>query len=205
MGGIRRKSNYQGLRKYNRIVSFLVQDLKKKKTPYNISEIRKLASSIYPNFKNSQYSKITKRSVVVGIKPKKSDPQPKKPTFPAELTNPSERYYWATFDMLLLIQNATLKADNLFFTSSIDGQENLEIQGGVPIEPDVQEFYKQNFKNFINFLDKKRKEDKIDLGSGSELRIIATEPVFINKRWNSEIVLVDQDGNSSLSEELNAQ
>lgn len=206
MGSTRKNRNrYQGLRKYNRIVSFLVKDRKKKNIPYNLTEIRQLASSIYPNFKATQYSKINKKSVVFG-KPftKKiiSIPSEKKPTFPSELSDPAERYYWGLFDMLLLIQNATLKQDNLFFQSEIAGQEDLEIQGGVPIEPTPEEFYRKYFKNFVNFLDLKKKEDLIDLGSGSDLRIIATEPTKIKDRWISTIILTDSEGNSNLPEQV---
>lgn len=206
MGSTRKNRNrYQGLRKYNRIVSFLVKDRKKKNIPYNLTEIRQLASSIYPNFKATQYSKINKKSVVFGKPSTKkiiSVPSEKKPTFPSELSDPAERYYWGLFDMLLLIQNATLKEDNLFFQSEIAGQEDLEIQGGVPIEPTPEEFYRKYFKNFVNFLDLKKKEDLIDLGSGSDLRIIATEPTKIKDRWISTIILTDSEGNSNLPEQV---
>jgi hypothetical protein len=205
MGGIKKKKRYQGLRKYNRIVSYLVNDRKKRKIPYEIAEIRQLASSIYPNFRETQFSKISKRAVVSG-KPIKKVILPKKeeklPTFPSELNDPDQRYYWGVFDMLTLIQNATLKEDNLFFNSEIAGQEELLIQGGVKFEPTPEEFYKQNFKNFVNFLDLQRKADKIDLGSGSELRIIATQPVKDKDRWISTIKIVNQDGNEDLSADL---
>jgi hypothetical protein len=208
MGSTRKNRNrYQGLRKYNRIVSFLVKDRKKKNIPYNLTEIRQLASSIYPNFKATQYSKINKKSVVFGKPSTKkiiSIPSEKKPTFPSELSDPSERYYWGLFDMLLLIQNATLKEDNLFFESEIAGQEDLEIQGGVPIEPSPQEFYKKYFKNFVNFLDLKKKEDLIDLGSGSDLRIIATEPTKFKDKWVSLIQITDANGSSDLPDEIEA-
>ena len=205
MGGIKKKKRYQGLRKYNRLVSYLVQDRKKRKIPYEISEIRQLASSIYPNFKNTQYSRIGKRAVVSAEPFKKSillKKEEKLPTFPSELSEPDERYYWGLFDMLNLIQNATLKDDNLFFNSEITGQEDLLIQGGVKLEPTPELFYKENFKNFVNFLDKQRKADKIDLGSGSELRIIASQPVKDKDRWISTIKIVNTEGNQDLSDEL---
>lgn len=205
MGNSRKSQKYQGLRKYNRIVSFLVKDRKKKNIPYSISEIRQLASSIYPNFKNTQYSKINKKSVVVGKPTQKkiiSQPTEKLPYFPSELSDPQERYYWGVFDLLLLIQNATLKEDNLFFESDIIGQENLNLQGGVKIEPSPEEFYRNNFKNFINFLGIKRKENQIDLGSGSELRIVATLPVKVKDKWVSIISLTDSEGNTELPDEV---
>ena len=204
MGVIKKKQRYQGLRKYNRIVSYLVQDRKKRKIPYNIAEIRQLASSVYPNFRETQFSKISKRAVVSG-KPIKKEflKKPLKfPTFPSELSDPDERYYWGLFDMLNLIQNATLKDDNLFFVSTITGQENMLVQGGVKLEPSPEEFYQQNFKNFVNFLDKQRKEDKIDLGSGSELRIIATKPVKNKDKWISTITIVNSEGSPDVSLEL---
>ena len=208
MGSTRKNRNrYQGLRKYNRIVSFLVKDRKKKNIPYDLTEIRQLASSIYPNFKDTQYSKINKKSVVFGKPSSKkiiSVPSGKKPTFPSELSDPSERYYWGLFDLILLIQNATLKEDNLFFESEIAGQEDLSIQGGVPIEPNPEEFYRKYFKNFVNFLDIKRKEGEIDLGSGSALRIVATEPKKFKDKWVSLIQVTDADGNSDLPDEVEA-
>lgn len=206
MGGIKKnQKRYQGLRKYNRIVSYLVNDRKKRKIPYEIAEIRQLASSIYPNFKETQFSKIGKRAVISAEPFKKSillKKEEKLPTFPSELSDPDERYYWGLFDMLSLIQNATLKEDNLFFQSEISGQEDMLIQGGVKLEPNPEEFYKQNFKNFVNFLDKQRKEDKIDLGSGSELRIIATKPVKVKDQWISTIKIVNSEGNSDITDEL---
>lgn len=205
MGVIKKKQRYQGLRKYNRIVSFLVKDRKKRKIPYDIAEIRQLASSIYPNFRETQFSKISKRAVASGKPLKKAflpQKEEKPPTFPSELSDPDERYYWGLFDLLLLIQNATLQEDNLFFNSAISGQEDLLIQGGVKLEPSPEEFYKQNFKNFVNFLDKQRKAEKVDLGSGSELRIIATQPVKNKNQWISTITIVNQDGNKEISDDL---
>lgn len=206
MGNIKKNSRrYQGIKKYNRIVSYLVKDRKKKKQEYTLSEIRKLASSIYPNFKQTQYSKIGKKAVVSAEPFTKSiilKPTETLPTFPSELSDPDERYYWGIVDMLTQIQNSILKDDNVFFNSDLAGQENLYIQGGVKIEPDINAFYGTNFKNFVNFLDKQRKEDKIDLGSGSELRVLCLKPIKDNGKWISTIVLTDSEGNPELSEEV---
>jgi hypothetical protein len=206
MGNSKKSQKYQGLRKYNRIVSFLVKDRKKKNIPYSISEIRQLASSIYPNFKNTQYSKINKKSVVTGKPTQKqiiAKVLQKLPYFPSELSDPNERYYWGIVDLLTTIQNATLKEDNLFFESDIVGQEDLLLQGGVKIEPNIEEFYRKHFKNFVNFLDIKRKEGEIDLGSGSQLRILATTPTpDKNGKWTSIISLTDSEGDPNLPEEV---
>ena len=68
----RYKKQVLGLRKWNKIVSFWVKDLKKKKKDYDIREIRKKASVIYTSFKEIPLSKITKRKVV-SKKVKKKD------------------------------------------------------------------------------------------------------------------------------------
>lgn len=44
--------NISGLKKWNKIVSILVKDYKKSKKPYDIKEVRKLATSIYKDFKD---------------------------------------------------------------------------------------------------------------------------------------------------------
>jgi len=201
MGGVKKiKRRYQHLRKYSRIVSYLVKDSKKKKIAYTLADIRQQASSIYPNFKYSPYSKITKRAVSFalliqgGAKIKRTPP-----TFPTELSDPNERYYFGVYDLLILIQNETLKDDNLFFNSDIAGQEQLLIQGGAKLEPDAQDFYRQNFKNLINFLDKQRKENKFDY---QDLRIIATPPVWEKDKWISTITFVDSEGKTPLSDDL---
>jgi hypothetical protein len=205
MGNIK-KSQYQGLRKYNRIVSYLVKDKKKRGVEYNLAEIRKLASSIYPNFKTTNYSRIGKRAVVSAEPFKKIivlTPSEKQPTFPSALSDPDERYYWGIYDMLQQIQNETLKDDNLFFTSDIAGLENLNFQGGVKLEPDFDKFYQATFKNLVNFFDKQRKAEKIDLGSGSNLRVLCTKPEKKGDKWISKIVFSDAEGNQNLPDEVN--
>jgi len=204
MGNIK-KSQYQGLRKYNRIVSYLVKDKKKRGVDYDLAEIRKLASSIYPNFKNTNYSRIGKRAVVKAEPFTKSiilKPKETLPTFPSELSDPDERYYWGISEMLTNIQNATLKEDNLFFTSDISGLEDLYFQGGVKIEPSVSAFYGATFKNLVNYLDKERKAGTVDLGSGSQLRVLCTPPQKQGDKWISKIVITDSEGNTNLPDEI---
>jgi hypothetical protein len=71
-----------GLKKYNKILSLL-----RGKKPISLKEFRKLqkkASGLYPNFKDTPLSKITKKKVksakVVRKKPKKVEKKPKLPT-----------------------------------------------------------------------------------------------------------------------------
>lgn len=52
------------LKRYNKVVSLLVKDLKKQGVEYDIKTVRKQASSIYPHFKDVAPSKITKKQVV---------------------------------------------------------------------------------------------------------------------------------------------
>jgi len=59
-----RRRNITPLKRYNKIVSTLVKDYKKRGVSYNISDVRKLASAVYPNLKGKAPSKITKRDVV---------------------------------------------------------------------------------------------------------------------------------------------
>jgi len=61
----KRKKNVMGLKKWNKIVSILVKDKKKKGEKYDISQIRKDASRVYQSdFKKVPLSKIGKRKVV---------------------------------------------------------------------------------------------------------------------------------------------
>jgi len=61
-----RKKGYKrvlGLRKWNKIVSALVKDYKKRKEDYNIKEVRKEASEIYKSFKSVPLSKLSQKAV----------------------------------------------------------------------------------------------------------------------------------------------
>ena len=51
------------LKKYNKIVSILVKDYKKSNTPYDIKEVRKLASEVYKDFRAIPFSKIRVKDV----------------------------------------------------------------------------------------------------------------------------------------------
>lgn len=51
------------LKKYNKIVSILVKDYKKSNTPYDIKEVRKLASEVYKDFRAVSFSKIRVKDV----------------------------------------------------------------------------------------------------------------------------------------------
>tara|TARA_Y100001972_G_C7647127_1_gene325262 strand:+ start:164 stop:1063 length:900 start_codon:yes stop_codon:yes gene_type:complete len=61
-----RKKGYKrvlGLKKWNKIVSALVKDYKKRKETYDIKEVRKEASQIYKSFKSVPLSKISQKKV----------------------------------------------------------------------------------------------------------------------------------------------
>ena len=61
-----RKKGYKrvlGLRKWNKIVSALVKDYKKRKEDYNIKDVRKEASEIYKSFKAVPLSKLSQKAV----------------------------------------------------------------------------------------------------------------------------------------------
>ena len=57
------KRNISGLKKWNKIVSILVKDYKKKGQSYDIKEVRKLASSVYKDFRGVTPSKLKIRDV----------------------------------------------------------------------------------------------------------------------------------------------
>jgi len=50
-----------GLRRWNKVFSKLIQDYKKRGEEYNISDVRKQASELLPDFKNVSPSKISKK------------------------------------------------------------------------------------------------------------------------------------------------
>ena len=52
------KKNLSGLKKWNKIVSILVKDYKKRGQSYDIKEVRRLASSVYSDFKEVAPSKL---------------------------------------------------------------------------------------------------------------------------------------------------
>jgi hypothetical protein len=52
------RKNISGLKKWNKIVSILVKDYKKKGETYDIKEVRKLASSVYKDFREVTPSKL---------------------------------------------------------------------------------------------------------------------------------------------------
>ena len=54
----KQKKNISGLKKWNKIVSILVKDYKKRGEVYNIQEVRKLASSVYKDFREVTPSKL---------------------------------------------------------------------------------------------------------------------------------------------------
>ena len=62
---IKRKSKRNvGVRKYNKIVSTLVKNKKKRGEEYNIRDVQVYASSLYPNFKKVPLSRITQKAIL---------------------------------------------------------------------------------------------------------------------------------------------
>ena len=61
---VRRGGKIGGLKKWNKVLSLLVKHYKKSDIPYNISEARKEASSVYQSIKSTPYSRISKKQVV---------------------------------------------------------------------------------------------------------------------------------------------
>lgn len=205
MGSIKKlQKRVSGLKKYNRIVSTLVKDYKKKGETYDLKEVRQLASSLYPNFRETPLKGIRKRDILSATprsllssqrgfqKPSKEAPAYK---LPPEFTDPNERFY---YDLADLIGSMEAEIPNdVFFISELAGSEGVIIQGGTKLEPDIETFYVQNFQNLVAYLDKQRQSGQFKDESGGDFRIVCTPAKFDkkNNRWISRIVMVDAEGN----------
>ena len=212
MGSIKKQQKrLSGLKKYNRIVSTLVKDRKKKGEAYQLSEIRQLASSLYPNFKETPLKGITKKGVLSaspkkllisqrGYKKEKAE-EPEY-TLPSSFTDPNERYYYDLADLIGAIE--TQVPNDVYFVSQLAGSEGVTIQGGTKIEPSIDAFYTQNFQNLVAYLDKQRNLGQFKDDSGGDFRIVCTPAVKDkkNNRWISQIVMTDPDGNEFGSDEF---
>ena len=196
MGSVKKNKRYVGLKKYNKLVSTLVKDRKKRKEAYDISEIRSLASSIYPNFKETSLKGLKKKDIL-SAKPTKLLPTQRKYVkevepdliFPEELSSLEDRYYFDLFDMLGVIETQT--SNNIFFVSTIKGSENLEFQGGNQLPPSLDIFYQKNFSQFVKYIDTLRSKNKIDYDS---IRIIATPPKKEKGKYVSYIIITNSEG-----------
>lgn len=196
MGKIKRKQEQlSGLKKYNLIVSTLVKDKKKSGEIYDLKDVRKQASSIYPNFKDKPLRSIRKRDIrtatPVGLLPRQRGykKQVQVPYLDESLTDPSnETYYFNLGAFPGKIE--TLSSNEIFFDSSISNPELPMIQGGTQQSPDQ---YRKYFSNFVNYIDKQRALKKIDY---NDLRVICTPPVRNPKTgvWTSRIIVTDPFG-----------
>ena len=196
MGKIKRKQEQlSGLKKYNLIVSTLVKDKKKSGEIYDLKDVRKQASSIYPNFKDKPLRSIRKSDIrsatPVGLLPRQRGykKQIQVPYLDESLTNPSnETYYFNLGAFPGKIE--TLSSNEIFFDSSISNPELPMIQGGTQQSPDQ---YRKYFSNFVNYIDKQRSLKKIDY---NDLRVICTPPERNPKTgvWTSRIIVTDPEG-----------
>ena len=124
MGKIKRKQEQlSGLKKYNLIVSTLVKDKKKSGEIYDLKDVRKQASSIYPNFKDKPLRSIRKRDIrtatPVGLLPRQRGykKQVQVPYLDESLTDPSnETYYFNLGAFPGKIE--TLSSNEIFFLFS---------------------------------------------------------------------------------------
>jgi hypothetical protein len=58
------RQNIQGVKKWNKVYSVLVKDLKRKKQKYDLKDVRKIASQIYrSDFKNVKFSKLRVKDI----------------------------------------------------------------------------------------------------------------------------------------------
>jgi len=204
MGIVKNKKRYSGLKKYNKLVSTLVKDKKKRKESYQISDIRALASSIYPNFKETPLKSLRKRDIL-SAKPQKLLPTQRnyiaeeepELVFPDELTDLEERYYFDIYKMLGTIEAET--SNNITFISKVEGSEDLEFQGGTQLNPSLDIFYQDNFSQFVKYIDILRNENKIDYSS---IRVICTAPEKKKGKYISYIIVTNSDGEEELDPDL---
>jgi len=195
MGESKRKiyQRTSGIRKYNLIVSALVKDKKRKKQSYTISEIRQLASSIYPNFRQETFSSLKKtKGRILRAKPLEIEPVEKeaKPDYPERLTDPDQNYFFDAYKLLDAISRET--SNQISFSSDIPGLEDFEIKGGDELLPNASSFYQSSFANIVNYFNKLVSQKTVDY---TDIRIVITEPKKIKGKWKSKITIVDASGN----------
>lgn len=195
MGSIKKnRKRVSGLRKYNKIVSTLVKDYKKRGQSYDIKDVRRTASSIYPNFKETPFKSL-KKGQILSAKPKgllktqRGYVKELPPYIDDSLTTPSpDNYYFGLgtfpFDF------KTLASNEVFFKSTISDPDLPLLQGGVDQPVDL---YPKYFAPFVNFIDRSRKEGKIDY---PDLHVICTEPEKDpeTNKWISTIIVTNPDG-----------
>jgi len=189
-----------GIRKYNLIVSSLVKEKKRKKEPYSISEIRKYASSIYPNFKTDTYSSLKKnKGRILRVEPIEKIEKTKDeiPEYPERLTDPDQNYFFDVSQMLNALSNET--SNKISFTSDIPGLEDFKMKGGDELLPNSSVFYQGTFANIVNYFNKLVNSKAIDY---TDVRIVITKPKKLFGKWQSKITIVDSSGNRIGSDEF---
>jgi hypothetical protein len=88
-----KKRNITPLKRYNRIVSLVVKDYKKKGIEYNIADVRKSVSAdLYPSLKTVAPSRITLKKVQ-GVSKTKEPKEAKEKTFRIKAENIPRKYF----------------------------------------------------------------------------------------------------------------
>lgn len=205
MGENKRKrlQRTSGIRKYNLIVSSLVKDKKRKKESYTISEIRSLASSIYPNFKNESYSSLKKtKGRILRASPVEKILKEKEetPEIPERLLDFDQNYFFDAYKVLDAISRET--SNKITFTSDISGLEDFQLKGGDDLEPSPSEFYQNTFGNIVNYFNKLVSLKSLDY---TDIRIVCTPPKKVFGKWKSKILIVDDSGNKPGDENFNPE
>jgi hypothetical protein len=205
MGENKRKrlQRTSGIRKYNLIVSSLVKDKKRKKESYSISDIRKLASSIYPNFKGETYSSLKKtKGRILKASPieKIAKEADEIPEIPERLLDIDQNYFFDTYKLLDAISRET--SNQIEFTTDISGLEDFSIKGGDDLEPTPSIFYQNTFGNIVNYFNKLVSNKQLDY---TDIRIVCSKPKKINGKWKSKIQILDSDGNKPGSANFNPE
>jgi hypothetical protein len=117
-----------GLKRYNKILSITLKDLKKRGVEYDINEVRKEVSAIYPSFKDVAPSRIGKKDVINKIE---SNKEPKEDTILINATEIPRSWFdteteWYELEKLIIDFNDTYPEIPIVLKSA---ENELRIEG----------------------------------------------------------------------------
>jgi hypothetical protein len=152
----RRSRKGVALKRYNKLLSITLSDYKKKGIEYDLKEVRKEVSSIYPDYKNIAPSRIRKKEViksVKGFKPKEEAPE--KDTFTIKATEVPKYWFdeeinWFDLDKWIIPFNEAYPEIPIVITSK---NNELRIKGdiggysGSLLQEFVNEELREEFEN----------------------------------------------------------
>ena len=179
MAKSRKQKKYErhlGVNKYNKILSVLVADKKKRGEKYVFRDLQKQASSLYPNFKDQPYKAITKTKI------RTSQPQPLTPgqrrysisvqvaptkLLPEELTTPNHYWYLREYDTYII---SLPKDPQIRFISKISPSTSKPFNSGDNIT------YEEYFSSFVNYCNKLKALDEDEDAYNNEWFVVCSTP-----------------------------